>query len=254
MVDHGDVQFSLKLSSDCIIQGSCQVHLDIVVIGILTAHPSDSGDDLTCLLSATEAPCVPVPLPPEWPTHPVTTRGRRVGGGGEGMTGDNGRERESEAWWEEQGGRMVEAWWVGAPKIPLMCPLHSPACDLRAPDSQKVLKHASVPLPGQPGDLLLEVVHLLNEVRLLSLQDMPLLDPLTDHLFFADPPELPLLVREPVVQAQVLVVSPHAAAGLRPGGRVVCPIVVVVVMVVVVEGIPVLSCGCSDNRGYHGGR
>jgi len=60
------------------------------------------------------------------------------------MTGDNGRERESEAWWEEQGGRIVGAWWVGALKIPLMCPLHSPACDLRAPDSQKVLKHASV--------------------------------------------------------------------------------------------------------------
>lgn len=44
--------------------------------------------------------------------------------------------------------RMVEAWWVGgmvgALKLRLMCPLHSPACDLRASDSQKMLKRAGV--------------------------------------------------------------------------------------------------------------
>lgn len=89
--------------------------------------------NLTCLLSATEAPCLPAtPFPPEWPTHPVTMRGRWVGGGG--ILGGVGG----------TGGEIVEVWWVGAMKLPLMCPLHSPACDLRAPDSQKVLKHAGV--------------------------------------------------------------------------------------------------------------
>lgn len=48
-------------------------------------------------------------------------------------------------------GRWVYGW-VGALKLPLMCPLHSPACDLRAPDRQKVLKHAGV-LTLQPHTL-----------------------------------------------------------------------------------------------------
>lgn len=64
-----------------------------------------------------------------------------------------------------------------------------------------------VPLPDQPGDLLLEMVDLLDELRFLPLQDVPLLDPLVaaglgiapvlqgppllfqpDHFFLADPP------------------------------------------------------------------
>ncbi|KAK5928172.1 hypothetical protein CgunFtcFv8_013256 [Champsocephalus gunnari] len=85
--------------------------------------------NLTCLLSATEAPCVP---PPEWPTHPVTMGGRRSGGG---MTGDNGSEREKNGGWGGMrcrgkdlggvGGWVVVGGWVGALKLPLMCPLHS---------------------------------------------------------------------------------------------------------------------------------
>ena len=68
-----------------------------------------------------------------------------------GMTGDNGGVKEKKCvWggggWGSAGGKVAAAvaGWVVALKLPLMCPLHSPACDLRAPDSQKVLKHAGV--------------------------------------------------------------------------------------------------------------
>lgn len=56
--------------------------------------------NLTCLLSATEAPCLPAPPlpPPEWRTYPVTKRGRWVEGGRGGM-----RRKEKEKWWEVQG-------------------------------------------------------------------------------------------------------------------------------------------------------
>lgn len=110
-------------------------------------------------------------------------------------------------------------------------------------DQLLVFLFVGVPLPDQPGDFLLEVLDLLEQLVLLGLQDVPLLDPLEaaglgvasvlegpplllqpDHFFLADAAQLPvelphrhghqLLVGEAVVemQAVVRVVEPPAAA------------------------------------------
>ncbi len=149
-----------------------------------------------------------------------------------------------------------------------------------AADELFVLLFVRVSLAHQSGDLLLEVVHLLQQLGLLALQDVPLLDPLVaarlgiasvfegppllfqpDHLLFTDPPQVPvelahghghqLLVREAIVQVHVLVAD-GAAVGLHAGCRMVTPRVVVMVVVVVVWRA-VLGCGGRDDRGDHRG-
>ncbi len=148
-----------------------------------------------------------------------------------------------------------------------------------AADELLVLLFVRVSLAHQSGDLLLEVVHLLQQLGLLALQDVPLLDPLVaarlgiasvfegppllfepDHLLFADPPQVPvelthghghqLLVREAIVQVHVLVAD-GVAAGLHAGRRMVSRRVVVMVVVVVRRAV--LGCGGRDDRGDHRG-
>lgn len=114
-----------------------------------------------------------------------------------------------------------------------------------------------IPLPRQPVDLRFQLLHLVDQLRLLVLQNVFLLNPLepaalsvppvlqgppllfqTDHLVLGEPPEVPVQLPhrhrdELVVGEPVLDVAGPAVVGLA--ARVV--VVAVVVVAVVVEGL-----------------
>lgn len=81
----------------------------------------------------------PRPSSPKWSTHPVTVRRRWVAWGE--MTVDKRKEKRDRGWYRRRGEGLLGC---GLWSFLLMCPLHSPPCDLSAPDSKKVLKHAGV--------------------------------------------------------------------------------------------------------------